>query len=168
MPDHRLPAERRTSRIAASSARPSVVPFEYDLLLVPAIFRELLTIGGDHQVQPTDVCVHIVLSVLRTRLQDALHLFLHVAAGALPAFMRAAQRDHIMEVRILSRDLFKEIAIVDLTLIAGSEDPPYPPALMMRRVAEQPFDKDAHGRHPRPGSDHQRIAQRIAQDEVAV
>src|SRR5438876_10019123 len=78
-----------------------------------------------------------------------------------------------MKIRVLRGDALKMLAIVDLTLITRTEDQPdVAPVQVMRRsravLREKRFDKSAHRCNARAGSDHQRIAQRIAQHKVPV
>src|SRR5438552_2337665 len=78
-----------------------------------------------------------------------------------------------MKIRVLRGDALEVFAIVDLTLIARTEDQPdvAPVEIMRGRGAvlgKERFHESAHGSDSGAGGDHQRITQRIAQHKVSV
>src|ERR1017187_9598801 len=96
----------------------SVIPLEHDLLAVPAhLFFEQLATGVHHLMQAADVRLHLAAAS-----DDLAQVVLHIAAAAGPKLAAAAERWHIVEVRVVARDALELVAVIEAVLVARAED----------------------------------------------
>src|ERR1035437_1911941 len=99
---------------------------------------------------------------------DLAHMVLHIAAAAGPKLAAAAERRHIVEVRVVARDALELVAVVEAVLVARAEDQPVLVAAIALRLLEQPLNDAANGRNTGSGGDKDGVRARLAQGEKSV
>src|ERR1019366_7306574 len=114
-------------------------------------------------MQAADVRLHVAAAG-----DDLAHVVLHIAAAARPKLAAAAERRHVVEVRVVPRDALELVAIVEAVVVARAEDQPVLVAAIAFRLLEQPMNDAANGRNAGPGGDEDCVLARLAQGEKAV
>src|ERR1035437_4974612 len=114
-------------------------------------------------MQTADVRLHIGAAG-----DDLAHVVLHVAAAARPKLAAAAQRRHIVEVRVVPFDALELVVVVDAVLVAGPEDQPVLVATIAFRLFEEPMKHAADGGDAGSGGDEDGVLARLAQGEKAM
>src|ERR1035437_1820180 len=99
---------------------------------------------------------------------DLAHMVLHIAAAAGPKLAAAAERRHIVEVRVVARDALELVAVVEAVLVARAEDQPVLVAAIAFRLLEEPMNDASDGCNAGPGGDEDCVLARLAQGEKAV
>src|ERR1019366_8051488 len=114
-------------------------------------------------MQAADVRLHVAAAG-----DDLAHVVLHIAAAARPKLAAAAERRHVVEVRVVPRDALELVAIVEAVVVARAEDQPVLVAAIALRLLEEPMNDAADGRIAGSGGDEDCVLARLAQGEKAV
>src|ERR1022692_2441824 len=114
-------------------------------------------------MQAADVRLHIAAAG-----DDFAYVVLHIAAAASPKLAAAAERRHVMEVRVVARDALELGAIVEAVVVARAEDQPVLVAAIAFWLLEEPMNDAADGRNAGSGGDEDCVRARPAQGEKSV
>src|ERR1022692_2631296 len=114
-------------------------------------------------MQAADVRLHVAAAG-----DDFAHVVLHIAAAAGPQVAAAAERRHIVEVRVVARDALELVAIIEAVLVARAEDQPVFVSAIALRLLEEPMNDAADWRNASPSGDEDRVRAGLAQGEKSV